>query len=86
MMPMTSKALALAVAFGCAAAVVASGAAEAKKGKEFYSETYRTKKPLHGFEGRVGDYYCSYHRVPVHKVNKQGRMKVVGWELRQHCY
>lgn len=56
------------------------------RGKEFFSQTYRTAKPLHGFEGRAGDYYCSYIRVPISKPDANGRLKVVAWELQQHCY
>jgi hypothetical protein len=40
---------------------------------------------MHGYEGRAGDYYCSYVRIPVHKMIN-GRMKVVAWTLQQHCY
>ncbi len=80
-------ALGLALAASATLPLLSSTPAEAKKGKEYYSQTYTSKKPLHGYEGRVGDYYCSYQRVPVHKINpKTGRMKVVAWELRQHCY
>lgn len=77
----------LGLTLALTAAVTTSAPAHAKNGKDYFSQTYRTNQPLHGFEGRVGDYYCSYHRVPVHKIDpKTGRMKVVAWELRQHCY
>ncbi len=67
-------------------AVVAAAPAEAGgRGKEYFSQTYVTKQPLHGYEGRAGDYYCSYVRIPVHKTIN-GRMKVVAWTLQQHCY
>lgn len=55
------------------------------RGKEYFSQTYVSQKPMHGFEGRAGDYYCSYVRIPVHKMIN-GRMKVVAWTLQQHCY
>jgi hypothetical protein len=55
------------------------------RGKEYFSQNYVTKQPLHGYEGRAGDYYCSYVRIPVHKMIN-GRMKVVAWTLQQHCY
>ncbi len=83
------KSLALGVSLAAAALspVLTVTAAEAGgRGKEYFSQTYISKKPLHGFEGRAGDYYCSYVRMPVHKIDANGRMKVVAWELRQHCY
>jgi hypothetical protein len=79
----TASALAIALAaFAFAAPAEAGG-----RGKEFYSQTYVSDRPLHGFEGRApyGDYYCSYVRVPVHKMIN-GRMKVVAWTLTQNCY
>jgi hypothetical protein len=67
------------------AGVLAAAPAEAGgRAKEFYSQTYVTGKPLHGFEGRAGDYYCSYVRIPIHKIIG-GRMKVVAWTLEQRC-
>jgi hypothetical protein len=68
-----------------AAGVMAAMPAEAGgRGKEYYSQTYILDRPLHGYEGRAGDYYCSYVRIPVHKMI-DGRMKVVAWTLEQHC-
>lgn len=81
-----STAFALTLALAASATLVAGTSAEAGgRGKEYFSQTYRTDKPVHGYEGRAGDYYCSYIRKPVHKIIN-GRMKVVGWELEQHCY
>jgi hypothetical protein len=81
-----TKALALTVALATGVTLMAPGSAEAGgRGKEYFSQTYVTKQPLHGYEGRAGDYYCSYVRIPVHKVIN-GRMKVVAWTLQQHCY
>ena len=81
-----TKALALSLALATGATLVSTNPAEAGgRGKEYFSQTYVTKKPLHGFEGRAGDYYCSYVRIPVHKMIN-GRMKVVAWTLQQHCY
>ncbi|MDX2307361.1 MAG: hypothetical protein NW216_03900 [Hyphomicrobium sp.] len=81
------KAIALctALAAGFLGTVIASTGAEARGAKEYFSETYIVKQPLHGVEGRVGNYYCSYQRKPVHKI-VNGKMKVVAWELMQHCY
>jgi hypothetical protein len=78
----TPAALMLALAAGAFATVPAEAGG---RGKEFYSQTYVLDRPLHGYEGRAGDYYCSYVRIPVHKV-VNGRMKVVAWTLQQNCY
>ncbi len=80
-----AQALALTLALATGATLVSGQAAHAGAGKDYYSQSYFTKKAMHGFEGRAGDYYCSYIRKPVHKI-VNGRMKVVGWELQQHCY
>lgn len=84
MLKTVSKSAALILAL--TAGVISAAPAEAGgRGKEYFSQTYVTKQPLHGFEGRAGDYYCSYVRIPVHKLIN-GRMKVVAWTLQQHCY
>ncbi|MGE5267848.1 MAG: hypothetical protein ACM3L9_10830 [Deltaproteobacteria bacterium] len=75
-------ALILALAAGAIAAAPAEAGGRAK---EYFSQTYVLDKPLHGYEGRAGDYYCSYIRIPIHKF-VGGRMKVVAWTLQQHCY
>ena len=75
-------ALILALAAGVIGAVPAEAGS---RSKEFFAQTYVMQKPMHGFEGRAGDYYCSYVRIPVHKMIN-GRMKVVSWTLQQHCY
>jgi len=80
-----TKASVLAVALAGVTLVAAVPAEAGGRSKEYYSQTYVTKKHLHGFEGRAGDYYCSYVRIPVHKMIN-GRMKVVAWTLQQHCY
>jgi len=88
MLKTVTQAFALTLALATGATLVAPGSAEAGgRGKEYFSQTYVTKQPLHGFEGRApyGDFYCSYQRIPVHKMIN-GRMKVVAWTLQQHCY
>lgn len=68
-------------------AIASSGNAEAGgRGKEYFSETYTFSKPMKGFEGRAGDYYCSYVKTPVRKCDVYGNnCKIVAWELEQHC-
>jgi len=80
-----SFAIAAGLATGLLGMAVASTGAEARGAKEYFSETYTFKEPRHGVEGRVGNYYCSYVRTPVHKI-VNGKMKVVAWNLEQHCY
>lgn len=68
-----------------------STAAEARgRGKDFYSQDYQVDGPVKGFEGRVGDYYCSYQRLPnrvcSYDANGNERCTIKGWTLRQHCY
>jgi hypothetical protein len=78
----------------CAAALAsalgATTAAEARGGKEFFSEDYQFDQPMHGLQGQQGNYYCSYQRLPnrVCSVDASGneRCKVKGWTLRQYCY
>ncbi|MGQ0674017.1 MAG: hypothetical protein ACT4N2_14225 [Hyphomicrobium sp.] len=60
--------------------------AEAKGGKEYFSQTYRFNQAMKGVEGRQGDHYCSYRNTPIRKCDANGRCKVVGYELFQHCY
>lgn len=83
---MTSFAIFAALAMTALGTVLLATSAEAGgRGKEYFSETYTFDKPMHGVEGRVGNYYCSYVRTPVHKI-VNGKMKVVAWQLEQHCY
>jgi len=79
------KSLALCAALVGAAIATGSPAEAGGRGKEFFSQTYTFDKPMHGYEGRAGDYYCSYVRIPVHKVDAKGRLKVVAWTLEQRC-
>ena len=80
-------ALALAIAAG---ALAASTSAEAGgRGKEFFVQDYKFDKPMHGYSGQSGSYYCDYQRLPDRKckVDKSGNehCAIVGWTLRQMC-
>jgi hypothetical protein len=79
-----------AVLASALAGLLASTAAEARGGKEFYSEDYQFDGPVKGYEGQAGNYYCSYQRLPnrVCTVDANGneRCQVKGWTLRQYCY
>ncbi len=79
-------AIALAIGATAFANVLGSTTAEAGSGKEFFSETYTFDRATNGYEGRAGDYYCSYIKTPVRKCDKSGfNCKVVAWQLQQHC-
>lgn len=63
--------------------------AQARGGKPHYVQDYQFSKPMHGYSGRAGEFYCDYIRLPNRKcvvVGGRERCKVVGWTLRQTCY
>lgn len=73
----------------CAALAAASSVANAGGDKEYFTQDYQFKKPMHGFSGHSGNYYCDYQRYPDRKCVVIGgveKCKIVGWTLRQHCY
>lgn len=60
-------------------------AAEAGR-KQLYLETYQFKKPMHGYSGHSGNYYCDYQRLPNRRCNANGtNCKIVSWTLQQIC-
>jgi len=88
---MTTKILKTGILCGALLATAVAGAltstvAEARGGKEFYSQDYQFDRAVHGFEGQQGNYYCSYQRLPKTVCDHNGRCKVKGWTLRQYCY
>lgn len=81
---MTIRTTALAL-FALAAAAGGAQAAD----KEYFSQDYKFKKPMHGYSGHSGNYFCDYQRYPERKCKVVGgveKCKIVGWTLRQHCY
>lgn len=63
--------------------------AQARGGKEHFVQDYKFAKPMHGYSGRAGNYYCDYVRMPDRQcavVSGVERCRVVGWTLRQTCY
>ncbi len=56
--------LCCAVLASALAGVMSTTAAQARGGKEFYSEDYQFDQPMKGYEGQAGNYYCSYQRLP----------------------
>ena len=73
----------LAALFGGTAAQAGGGA------KEVFVQDYKFDKPMHGYSGHSGNYYCDYQRLPDRKcvVNANGSetCKIVGWTLREMC-
>ena len=84
-----SKIFALAAAFATisgASLLTATNAAAGGKGRELYLETYTFKKPMHGYSGHSGNYYCDYQRLPNRKCDANGQnCKIVSWTLQEIC-
>jgi hypothetical protein len=81
-----SQTFAIAAAIATIAGVsFTATSAEAGKGKQLYLETYNFKKPMHGYSGHSGNYYCDYQRLPQRRCDANGRCKIVGWTLQQIC-
>lgn len=70
-------------------ALLSATAANARGGKEVFVQDYQFAKPMHGYSGHSGNYYCDYQRLPNRKcrVNANGTesCKIVGWTLREMC-
>ena len=79
-----------ALAIAAASALAACTAAQAGgHGKEFFVQDYKFDKPMHGYSGHSGNYYCDYQRLPDRKctVDRNGHEQcvIVGWNLREMC-
>lgn len=76
-------ALASAMLIGGSAANAGSGA------KEFFVQDYQFAKPMHGYSGHSGNYFCDYQRLPNRKcvitANGTESCRIVGWTLREMC-
>lgn len=69
-----------------AGATLAPTAANAGSGRQLFLQTYNFKKPMHGYSGHAGSYYCDYQRLPQRKCDGNGmNCKIVGWTLQQIC-
>lgn len=60
--------------------------AEAGRGKDMYVRDYQFDKPMNGYSGHAGAYYCDYVKLPNRKCTADGQCKIVSWTLRQTCY
>ena len=57
------------------------------RGKEHFVQDYTFKKPMNGYSGRQGEYYCDYVKLPNRVCDANGNnCKIVSWTLRQTCY
>lgn len=90
-MTTSSKIFALTAAFAAVAGATAisTASAFAGDGKEVFVQDYRFKKPMHGYSGHAGNYYCDYQRLPERKcvmTSRGEKCKIVGWTLREMCH
>jgi hypothetical protein len=85
----TAFAFAAAVATLTGAVFFSGSAAYARGGKGVYVQDYQFAKPMHGYSGQSGSYYCDYQRLPNRKcfVSAGGKetCKIVSWTLREMC-
>jgi hypothetical protein len=79
-----TTAFAALAAMSVLAPLAVGGDAEAKGGKEYFSETYQFDRPMNGYQGFSGAYHCSYVRTPKTVCSAAGKCKKV-WELLQTC-
>lgn len=82
--------ISMSLALAATAVLPLASIAEARGAKPHYVQDYHFKKPMHGYSGRAGEFYCDYVRLPERRcsITAAGteRCKVVGWTLRQTCY
>lgn len=86
---LTKVSFALAFIIAAATSFAAATPADAKGGKPHFVQDYHFKKPMHGYSGRAGEFYCDYVRLPERRCTLTAtgeRCRVVGWTLRQTCY
>jgi hypothetical protein len=85
-MKFISQTLAAALIATIAGVSFTSTQAEARGGKPILLQTYNFKKPMHGYSGHAGNYYCDYQRLPQRRCDASGQnCKIVGWTLQQIC-
>lgn len=81
--------LSAAAAATLASAFLVSADTASARGKEFFVEEYQVSKPLHGYSGHAGAYYCDYQRLPRRKctysASGQQSCRIVGWTVREMC-
>lgn len=87
-----SKSIAFAAAIAAVSAsalTVGTTAEAAGRGKDLYVQDYNFDRPMHGYSGHSGAFYCDYQRLPQRKcsVDRNGNesCQIVGWTLREMC-
>jgi hypothetical protein len=78
-----------AIAVAAASLFAGSAAQAGGRGKEVFVQDYQFDKPMHGYSGHSGNYFCDYQRLPNRKctVDRNGNEScaIVGWTLREMC-
>ncbi len=70
-----------------AVAIIALAPAALAGRKGFYVQDYTFKKPMNGYTGRQGNYWCDYVKLPNRKCDANGNnCRITSWTLRQTCY
>lgn len=87
-----SSTFSAATVFALTAVATAIGGSAANAGgsaKEVFIQDYQFSKPMHGYSGHSGNYYCDYQRLPNRKcvigANGTESCHIVGWTLREMC-
>ena len=82
-----TKTLSFAAAIAVTAAAFAATPADARgSGRQIFEQDYHFDKPMHGYSGHAGNYYCDYQRLPERKCDSRGQnCKITGWTLRELC-
>ncbi|MCB1485484.1 MAG: hypothetical protein KDJ17_11400 [Hyphomicrobiaceae bacterium] len=79
-------AIAAAIATVAGMSFAPTAAQAGRGGKQIYIQTYEFKKPMHGYSGHSGNYYCDYQRLPNRRCDANGRnCKIVSWTLQEIC-
>ena len=82
-----TQTFALAAAIAVTAAAFTVTPADARgSGRQTFEQDYHFDKPMHGYSGHAGNYYCDYQRLPERKCDSRGQnCKITGWTLRELC-
>lgn len=84
-----SKIASIAIAVAAAVSAFAGAAEAGGRGKEMFVQDYQFSKPMHGYSGQAGGYYCDYQRLPNRQctIDASGRetCRIVSWTLREMC-
>jgi hypothetical protein len=90
MEPVMTKSHSMLTIAAALTTILAATSAHAGGGaKEVFVQDYQFAKPMHGYSGHSGNYYCDYQRLPNRKctitANGTESCRIVGWTLREMC-